>query len=150
MRLFLLSLGILLLDQASKIMAQQQLIRMERVEIIENIFYLTYVENPGAAFGILPYRTSLFIIVTLVVVAFILYYLLHLPARYHLMRLGLALQLAGALGNLIDRVRIGYVIDFIQVSIWPVFNLADAAIVVGIIFFIFSFWRKEICLSEEV
>jgi len=148
LQLLIVIFSILLLDQVSKALVQQ-LMHMERIEIIESILYLTYVENPGAAFGILPYRTTVFIVVTLVVVGFILYYMCHLPSDYRLMRLGLAMQLAGALGNMIDRIRIGYVIDFIQISFWPVFNVADIAIVAGIILFIYSFWKKEICLSTE-
>jgi len=64
------------------------------------------------------------------------------------MRLGLALQLAGAVGNLVDRIRMGYVVDFINLSFWPpVFNVADMAIVAGIIVFIYSFWKREITLE---
>lgn len=150
MRLLIMSFGLILLDQATKLMVQQHMYRGQTIELVQNILSLTYLENPGAAFGIFPYRTTLFIIVTLAVIAFIFYYFKNLPRQYFLMRLGLALQLAGAIGNLIDRVRTGYVIDFIDLAFWPpIFNVADVAIVVGIIIFVCSFWRKEIVIDNK-
>lgn len=110
--------------------------------LIEDFLAITYVRNPGAAFGVLPYRTAFLIIVTLIVVGLIVYFYHVLPASYTLLRLGMALQLGGALGNLIDRVRNVFVVDFIDLKFFPpVFNLADLFIVIGVIIFLFAFWR---------
>ncbi len=110
--------------------------------LIEDFLAITYVRNPGAAFGVLPYRTAFLIVVTLIVVGLIVYFYHVLPASYTLLRLGMALQLGGALGNLIDRVRNVFVVDFIDLKFFPpVFNLADLFIVIGVIIFLFAFWR---------
>ena len=93
---------------------------------------ITHVTNTGAAFGLFPDRGSLFIVIAVVVVAAIIFYYRHLPAGQWWIKISLGLQLGGALGNLLDRLRLGYVIDFIDFKIWPVFNLADSAIVIGV------------------
>ncbi len=149
MRIFSVTLGIIVLDQLSKLLVQEFMNQGQSIKILESFLYLTYLENPGAAFGILPYRTTLFILVTIAVMVFIFYYLRKLPSHYRLMRLGLTFMLAGAAGNLIDRLRIGYVIDFINLNFWPpVFNVADVAIVIGIIVFVYSFWQKELVWQD--
>jgi signal peptidase II len=104
---------------------------------LQHIFSLTYTTNTGAAFGLFPDQGFLFIVIAFVVITAIIFYYRHLPAGYGTVRLALGLQLGGALGNLIDRLRQGYVIDFIDLNFWPlqnwaVFNLADSAIVLGV------------------
>jgi signal peptidase II len=93
---------------------------------------LTYTTNTGAAFGVLADRGILFLIIGMVVLGVVVAYWRFLPKQRPLLRASLGLQLGGAAGNLIDRVRIGHVVDFIQVRDWPVFNLADVAIVGGV------------------
>ena len=93
---------------------------------------VTHVTNTGAAFGLFPDQGSLFVIIAVIVVAAIIFYYRHLPAGQWWIKVSLGLQLGGALGNLLDRLRLGYVIDFIDFKIWPVFNLADSAIVIGV------------------
>ena len=93
---------------------------------------ITYVTNTGAAFGLFPDRGSFFVVIAVIVVAAIIFYYRHLPAGQWWIKVSLGLQLGGALGNLLDRLRLGYVIDFIDFKIWPVFNLADSAIVIGV------------------
>jgi signal peptidase II len=105
--------------------------------MLKSVFSLTYTTNTGAAFGLFPNQGALFIIIALIVITAIIYYYRHLPTGYGLTRVALGLQLGGALGNLIDRLRQGYVVDFIDLNFWPlhnwpVFNLADSAIVVGV------------------
>jgi signal peptidase II len=137
-------------DQLSKYIVAALMDTGQSIPIINNLLYITYVRNPGAAFGMLPYRTAFLVVITLVVVGFIVYYYRTLPAGFTVLRLGLALQLGGAIGNLIDRVRSTYVVDFIDVSFFPpVFNLADTAIVMGIILFLFSFWRMSPSLDGK-
>ena len=114
----------------------------DTITIIPHLLHFTYVRNPGAAFGLLPYRTFFFVAVTLIVVVFMLVYYRALPESFNVLRTALALQLGGALGNLIDRLRFGQVIDFIDVKFFPpVFNLADSAIVIGVGIFIIAFFR---------
>jgi signal peptidase II len=107
------------------------------IPFLRSVFSLTYTTNTGAAFGLFPEQGALFIIIAFVVIAAIIFYYRHLPDGHNLARVALGLQLGGALGNLIDRLRQGYVVDFIDLNFWPlqnwpVFNLADSAIVVGV------------------
>ena len=142
MRLFVIAAVIIAIDQATKYMVTSLMELGESIPVVNNFLYITYVRNPGAAFGMLPYQTLFFVIITAVVVAFIIFYYRTLSEDHFWLRLGLALQLGGAIGNLIDRLRGGYVIDFINFTVWPpVFNIADSAIVVGIAIFIIAFWR---------
>ncbi len=142
MRLFLIVVAVVAVDQFSKYLVASKMDVGQSIPLIDNFLAITYVRNPGAAFGLFPYRTVFFIIVTLVVMGMIIYYYRVLPAGYTLLRLGLALQLGGALGNLIDRVRNVSVIDFIDIKFFPpIFNMADTAIVLGVIIFLFAFWR---------
>jgi signal peptidase II len=94
---------------------------------------LTHVSNTGAAFGMFPSGRLVFALIAAVVALVILAYNYRLPAGQRLLRLALGLQLAGALGNLIDRVRLGHVTDFVDIGPWPVFNVADMSIVAGVI-----------------
>ncbi|HHX51101.1 MAG TPA: signal peptidase II [Clostridia bacterium] len=125
-------LVILLADQVSKYLVQIFLSPGETVPVIQNIFHFTYVQNPGAAFGILAHRTYFFIVMALLVILLIVIFFRQIDHRHLYLRLGLALALGGALGNLVDRLRFGHVIDFLDFRFWPVFNLADTAIVVGV------------------
>ena len=93
---------------------------------------ITHVANTGAAFGLFPDRGSLFVVIAVIVVVAIIFYYRHLPAGQWWIKVSLGLQLGGALGNLLDRLRLGYVVDFIDFKIWPVFNLADSSIVIGV------------------
>jgi signal peptidase II len=138
------------LDQVTKYLVSNSMEIGQSIAVIRNFLYITYHRNPGAAFGMLPYRTLFLIIVTVLVIGFIIYYYRTLPPGFSLLRFGLALQLGGALGNLIDRLRGTYVTDFIDVTIFPpIFNLADTAIVIGIIFFLIGFWRISPALDGK-
>jgi signal peptidase II len=122
--------------------------------LLQRLFSLTYTTNTGAAFGLFPDQGLLFIVIALVVVTAIIFYYRHLPAGYGLVRLALGLQLGGALGNLIDRLRQGYVIDFIDLNFWPlqdwpVFNLADSAIVVGVGLLAITMLREDVSDQDE-
>jgi signal peptidase II len=129
---FLIVTAVFLVDQLSKLLIVRTMALHQSIPVINNVFHITYVHNYGAAFGILAHRTGFFVLVTLAVALLILAYLRHLPVGHHLLRTALALQFGGALGNLADRVRFGYVIDFFDFRVWPVFNVADMAIVIGI------------------
>ena len=122
------------LDQIIKYWALNFLKEVNSIPVINNIFSLTYVENRGAAFGLLQNNQSIFILVAAVASCFGLYYL-HSKKVNNLGKIGILLVISGAIGNLIDRVRLGFVVDYLDFHIiWSyVFNLADCFVVVGTI-----------------
>ena len=129
----LIIIGVIILDQISKFIVVQNMVLNQSIPIINNFFHITYVLNPGAAFGILAYQTPFFLIVTTLVVGVLGYYVYKLKKEQWLLKIAFSLQIGGAIGNFIDRYRGGYVIDFLDFKIWsPVFNIADMAIVVGV------------------
>lgn len=121
---------VLILDQLSKFLAVNFLQLNVPFALIKNFLYLTLVHNRGAAFGILKNQLSLFITISFFAILFIF---LHLKNKKNsfVLKLSLSLILSGAAGNLIDRLRFGYVIDFLDFRVWPVFNLADSALTIG-------------------
>ena len=122
------------LDQIIKYWALNFLKEVNSIPVINNIFSFTYVENRGAAFGMLQNNQSIFILVAAVASCFGLYYL-HSKKVNNLGKIGILLVISGAIGNLIDRVRLGFVVDYLDFHIiWSyVFNLADCFVVVGTI-----------------
>ena len=130
MKVYLLTLIIFVLDQFSKWLVVRHLQLHQSLPVIKGIFHLTHVHNFGAAFSLLNNYPGFLTLVAMVVVLLLVIFL-SLPQQERLLRIALAIILGGALGNLLDRLRLGYVIDFLDFRIWPVFNLADMAIVVG-------------------
>ena len=127
--------GVLLADQASKLWIQQQFAACDASSrpLVPGWVAFAYTCNKGAAFGLLANETLLFVLIALVVIGVIVAYFRFLPANSPWLRLSLGLQLGGALGNLLDRLRQGFVVDFISVQAWPVFNIADVCVVVGVL-----------------
>lgn len=126
---------VVLLDQLSKRWIERNLPLYESlapIPALDGFFTITHFTNTGAAFGLLRDQNLLFVAIALVVVASIVVYSRYLPHDKWLVQLALGLQLGGAVGNMIDRVRQGHVTDFIYFHFWPAFNVADAAIVVGV------------------
>lgn len=130
--------SVIILDQLSKLLILQNLNLNQSIEIFEGFFYLTLVHNTGAAFSILKDQAFLFIAISIIAIIAILFYMHKKQERVFLKDLSLALILGGACGNLIDRVRFGYVVDFLDFRIWPVFNIADSAITIGALLLIIS------------
>lgn len=128
---YILSLIVLILDQVSKILVLNYLKDPGEIPIIRNIFHLTYVENRGAAFGVLQNQKWFFVILTIAIIGGIIFYFRKDRNYPKAMMVGLSLIVGGAIGNLIDRVLYGFVVDFFDFRIWPVFNIADSAIVIG-------------------
>lgn len=124
---------VFVIDQLSKYYVSQTFSYLESVPVIPGIFDLTYVRNYGAAFGIFQNGRPLFILVTLITIGLFLYFYRDFCEDW-LTRLAGGLAFGGILGNFLDRLRLGYVVDFFDFKIWPVFNIADSAIVVGMIF----------------
>ena len=123
----------LLLDRITKYLVVYNMSYLESIPVIPNFFYLTYTFNKGAAFSILQGRTIFLIIVTILALMFVFYFLYKLPKTNRFMRFSLGLTTAGIVGNFIDRIRFGQVVDFFDFRFFPIFNIADICIVVGII-----------------
>jgi signal peptidase II len=107
-------------------------------EVLGGKVLIDLVHNTGAAFGLFPNQTILFVVVAVVIVTALIVSYRRLARGPIWLRIGLGLVLGGALGNLSDRVRLGYVIDFVDVRWWPVFNLADSCIVAGVLILILT------------
>lgn len=127
---FIIVTAILFFDQLSKFILTKYLALNQSIPVINGVFHLTLIYNRGAAFGILRNQVPLFI-VTSIFAVILIYFAIKKNSRRKLYSLALCLILAGALGNLADRLFFGYVIDFLDFRIWPVFNLADSAITIG-------------------
>lgn len=146
----IVSLIVVALDQATKLHVDYHFDLYESIPVIPGLFSLTYIRNQGAAFGILAessIRVPFFISVSLLAMLAILWFLKTRHNSQRLGNLGLSLVFAGALGNLIDRIRLGEVIDFIDVywrqHHWPAFNVADSAITVGVVLLLLETWSEE-------
>ncbi|MBU1912741.1 MAG: signal peptidase II [Candidatus Omnitrophica bacterium] len=139
---------ILLIDQVSKAVISSRLSVGRSIPIIKNVLHITFVKNTGAAFGLFKNNTYFFIAVSVIAVILIGVVLVKAARRGNfsekfLFYYSLILIMAGAFGNLIDRIRLRYVIDFIDVRIWPVFNIADSSITIGTALLIISFTRFD-------
>ncbi|UNC92840.1 signal peptidase II [Candidatus Contubernalis alkaliaceticus] len=147
MVLLLLGIGVVFADQVFKYLVESYLYLGQSIPVIPNIFHITLLRNPGAIFGVMPNGRWFFIGITIVSLAVMALLMQEIPRGKNFMRVGLTLIIAGALGNLIDRLRFGYVIDFLDVGFWPVFNIADMALVIGAVFFIYEYlmysFKKE-------
>jgi signal peptidase II len=132
-----------ILDQLVKWLVQTEMDLGETIPVIPHIFHLTYIHNPGAAFGILPHQEWFFL--AIVVVLFGAYFVMRkkIPQKPVYFPMAVAMLLGGALGNAIDRVRYGSVVDFFDFRIWPIFNVADIFICVGVALIVFYFWRHN-------
>lgn len=128
---FLIIAGTFFIDQTSKFLVQSLMGQGESIAIVPPFFYFTYILNPGAAFGLLAYQNTLFVTITVLLVVGVLLGHKKIPPGMKFLKCGLGLVVGGALGNMVDRLRFGRVIDFLDFRIWPVFNLADTAIVTG-------------------
>lgn len=133
---FLVMTLVILLDQVSKMRIESWLpmnTSYRPFPALGQLFQLSHVSNTGAAFGLFPDSSNIFMVVAIVVSLVIILYNWRLPGGHPLMRVALGLQLGGALGNFVDRLRLGHVTDFLDFGPWPVFNLADLAIVSGVV-----------------
>ncbi len=144
----LLSLAIVVLDQITKVYVMQTMRLHESIVVISDFFSITYIRNPGAAFGFLSSSSSTFRFVffgltSLFAVGLLGTILVRMPKHDWLGQLSVAAILGGAIGNLLDRLRYGEVIDFLDFYVngyhWPAFNVADSAITVGVVFLILHF-----------
>lgn len=142
---FLMAAAVLGLDQLSKYLVETRIPLYgywAPFPALAGIFRLTHTANTGAVFGLFQGTGMFFAGLAVVVAGAIIYFNLTLPGKQWMLRLALGLQLGGALGNLVDRLRQGHVTDFIDIGPWYIFNVADMAIVGGVILFAVVLWRE--------
>lgn len=144
--LFLIAGLIILLDQATKYLIRTNLAlgQVYRPDLwITEFARIVHWQNTGAAFGMFQSLGTVFMILSMFVSAAIIYYYPLVPRQDWLIRLSMAMLLGGAVGNLIDRLNQGYVTDFISVAGFPVFNIADASISLGVVLLFVGMWLQE-------
>ena len=144
---------IVIIDQLTKTYVDNGMRLYQSIELLENFFHITYIRNKGAAFGILSgadesVRIPFFLVISAIAIAVIFYILYSYHEESKLFPLSLALILGGAVGNMIDRIRFGEVVDFLDVHWydhhWPAFNIADSAISIGVALLIINMlFEKE-------
>ncbi len=131
------SLSVIFLDQLTKYIISRTMHLGQSIKVINPFFSITYIKNPNAAFGISIGPPVLMMILTSVATILLIVYFFRLREKGLLIYLGLAMIIGGAIGNLIDRIRMKQVIDFIEIGVrkfkWPVFNIADSFVTIGII-----------------
>jgi signal peptidase II len=143
---------VLILDQITKILVDKTMSLYHTIEIIPNFVALTYIRNTGAAFGFLAgeqsvLRVGFFLLVSAIAVGCIFYLLKMVKSEKKILLVSLSLILGGAIGNMVDRLRLGEVIDFVLLHYydlhWPAFNVADSAISIGVALLIFQMIRQR-------
>lgn len=147
---FLLVLGVAIavvaLDQLTKTWVATSLAKggwWSPLPGLWRVFRITHITNSGAAFGIFPNQGNFFLVIAVIVAVAIVLYYRYLPTGSWLVRVSLGLQLGGAIGNLIDRMRYGHVVDFVDIGFWPIFNVADVAIVTGVAILAYCLWQED-------
>ncbi len=154
---------VLILDQLTKYLIEQWVplgtsyFEPDRIPVIKNFFYIVHIGNEGAAWGLFPEYKSMITILAFVVLALIYIFRNQLELKYKSVQLAFGLLVGGIIGNLVDRIRVGYVIDFIDIHLplhipliipngrWPAFNVADSCIVIGL----FAYLIINLLLSKK-
>lgn len=143
----IISIILLCIDQISKLLVVNLLTKTDSITIIKNFFYLTYINNDGAAFSILVGKRIFLILIAVLAIVMLIRYIKKNNIQNKLELVSISLIIGGSLGNLMDRVIRGYVIDFLDFKIFnynfPIFNLADTFIVIGVILLLLKEIRKE-------
>ena len=124
------------IDQVTKAIASNSLGRAaetHRFELLGSLLAFEYIENTGAAFGVLSGRGIVLTLIAAVIVALLIWRFVRAGQSSPMLAASLGLLVGGALGNIIDRVRLGYVVDFVAVGVWPKFNVADSAVTIGVL-----------------
>ncbi|MHB8059039.1 MAG: signal peptidase II [Desulfuromonadaceae bacterium] len=147
---FVIALLLVLIDQATKFYIDQSMLLYASIPVIDSFFSITYVRNPGAAFGMFAgsgFRIPFLIGVSMLAMVVIVFVVHKLPGKEKTPVIALSCIFAGACGNLIDRIRFGEVIDFLDVywrnHHWPTFNIADSAICLGVVLYVLYTMKEE-------
>ncbi len=138
---FLVAAIITSLDQLAK-KAASSMIPSGGIPVFEGLFHLTLVRNTGAGFGLFQNNNGVLLLISIAVVVSILFFLKSI-LKNGFLTFGASFIFGGAIGNILDRIMLGHVIDFLDFRIWPVFNVADAAITVGAVLVGISLWKNE-------
>jgi len=145
--MIILTIVFLMIDIVSKVIVSSLMDVHDSIKIIDNFFYITYVRNTGAAWSIFSDKTWLIIIISLIIIGIVVFYIYKNKPKMKLEKIGYSLILGGAVGNFLDRIIYGYVVDFLDFYIfgynYPIFNLADSFIFVGVILIIIYTWCCE-------
>ena len=143
--IIILTILFLLIDIVSKLIVSNLMNVYDSIKIIDDFFYITYVRNTGAAWSIFANNTWFIIVISLIIIGVLVFYIYKNRPKILLEKVGYSLILGGAVGNFLDRIIYGYVVDFFDFNIfgynYPIFNLADVFIVVGIFLLIIYTWR---------
>lgn len=134
---------IFIADRLTKIWVVNNFLLGESWPIVPNIFHLTYILNRGAAFGLFMNRQSFFLCVAVALVLFLVIFNRRIRKSPRLAQVGVALLVGGALGNAYDRWAYNAVIDFFDFRIWPIFNVADIAICIGVALIVYYLWQDK-------
>lgn len=137
-----LLVSIIGLDQFFKAKIMSSMVPGESIPVISDFFHITYVLNPGAAFGILPNQRVFFLLIGAILLGLAAYFYPKLKKTEKILKFGAISLVSGATANLIDRVQSGQVTDFIDFRVWPVFNIADVAIIIGMFVMIYAILFK--------
>jgi signal peptidase II len=140
---YILAFVIVAIDQFLKHLVHQSMRLGQSIPLLDGILKLTYVRNTGAAFSLFIGFSPYLAVIGFVVVLAVIYFHHKIPRRYYILQTGLAFVLGGSLGNLADRIFRSYVIDYLDITIWPVFNFADIMINVGVVLIAFKLFAKE-------
>lgn len=132
---------VLAADQAAKYAVRVSIDPNQSIPVIKGLFYFTHVKNTGAAFGMFSQKQPIFVAATVLAIILIIVYHMKTKEADLLFNVALGLELGGAIGNLIDRINQGWVTDFLHVPNFPVFNIADSAIVAGVVLLILVMLR---------
>lgn len=147
MIIIIISIILLCIDQISKLLVVNLLTKTNSITIIKNFFYLTYINNDGAAFSILVGKRIFLILIAVLVIVMLIRYIKKNNIQNKLELVSISLIIGGSLGNLMDRLVRGYVIDFLDFKLFnynfPIFNLADTFIVIGVFLLLLKEIRKE-------
>ena len=143
--MIILTLIFLLLDIVSKVLVSKYIVLEKSIKIINDFFYITYVRNTGVAWSMFSSKTILVLLVSSFIILGIVLYIYNNRPKNKLEKVAYSMILGGAIGNFVDRIIYGYVIDFIDIKIfgydYPIFNLADSFIVIGVILLVIYTWR---------
>ena len=143
MNFLVISFLVILADRLTKMLVMNRMQEGMSIPVVQGFFNFTYVLNPGAAFGMLPNNRVFFIALTVAVLVIAFVARKQIAKEGPWFTYGMSLFLGGAIGNLLDRIKTGLVVDFFDFIVWPVFNVADIAICVGVGMIIWSVLKDE-------
>jgi len=147
---FIIIAFVVVIDQLTKYLIHTNLELNSTIPLLDGIFHITYIQNSGAAFSMFQNKTGFLIAMQLTVITVVLVYLIKRQKKEHwCLLLSLSLIAAGGIGNLIDRAMNGYVVDFLDLRIWPIFNVADISVCVGCGLLVLYMFFVEPKLSKE-